>query len=350
MVSEIPESMRALQIVELKQELQINEIPVPKIGDNDVLIKVAAAGYCHTDYQVWEGVFQSKTPLVPSHEPVGTIVAVGLKASAKWNVGQRVGVLLFRHQCGSCMKCKTVNDVRFCENIGMAGVNSDGGMAEYMVGDADTLCSLPDAIPFEQGAPLMCAGSTVWGAIKSAKVPPGAPVGFIGIGGLGSLGVQFAKALGHPVVAIDSRPEGRELATEFKHKADLVIDSNDPEAATKIKEWAGEGGLPGVVVCTDNVPVAGWSLKLLKTHGVCVPLGVPADGLKFSAFDLHFGELTIVGSLVASPAEAQRMLNAVAQYGIQSHVTVVPFEQGPDLLNMYMDPHLKGRLVLKVSG
>jgi D-arabinose 1-dehydrogenase-like Zn-dependent alcohol dehydrogenase len=130
---------------------------VPEIGDNDVLVKIGAAGFCHTDYQVWEGVYHSPCPIVPSHEPVGTVVVVGAKVQ-KWKVGQRVGVNLFQHQCHSCLECKTVNDVRFCENKGMAGLIVDGGMAEYMASDAESLVLLPDSLSFEQAAPLMCAG------------------------------------------------------------------------------------------------------------------------------------------------------------------------------------------------
>ena len=135
---------------------------MPQIGENDVLVKVGAAGFCHTDYQVWEGVYGQvygfKPPLTPSHEPVGTIVAVGSKAQARWQVGQRVGVSFFRHACSTCIGCTTTKDIRWCENKELGGLSHDGGMAEYIIGDADTLVPLPDGIPFDQAAPLMCAG------------------------------------------------------------------------------------------------------------------------------------------------------------------------------------------------
>jgi D-arabinose 1-dehydrogenase-like Zn-dependent alcohol dehydrogenase len=89
---------------------------VPQIGDNDLLVKIGAAGFCHTDYQVWEGVYQSPFPMVPSHEPVGTIVALGKKAQEKWKIGQRVGVSFIRHQCYDCTGCTVTGDIRFCEN------------------------------------------------------------------------------------------------------------------------------------------------------------------------------------------------------------------------------------------
>lgn len=166
----------------------------------------------------------------------------------------------------------------------MAGIKDDGAMAEFMIADAANTVKLPDSVSFEQGAPLMCAGvglirlpsktrnlltsklkqTTVWGGIKAANLAPKVPVGVIGIGGLGSLAIQFLKALGHPTVAIDRRPEPIDLAIEVPLKADLVIDSTSNTAVEDITRWADNEGLAAVIVCTDNVPVNEWSLKLLR--------------------------------------------------------------------------------------
>lgn len=131
---------------------------MPEIGSNDLLVKIGAAGFCHTDYQVWEGVYKSPFPLIPSHEPAGTIVAVGSEAQEKWKVGQRVGVSFFRHACHNCVGCTVTADIRWCENKELGGLLHDGGMAEYIIGDADNTVLLPESLPFEQAAPLMCAG------------------------------------------------------------------------------------------------------------------------------------------------------------------------------------------------
>lgn len=128
------------------------------MGEKDVLIKVGAAGFCHTDYQVFQGVYESPCPIVPSHEPVGTIVAVGPKVDSYWKVGQRVGVNLFQHQCHSCIPCEVLDDIRFCENAELAGLKNNGGFAEYMLSDSESIVLLPDSLSFEQAAPLMCAG------------------------------------------------------------------------------------------------------------------------------------------------------------------------------------------------
>ena len=177
-----------------------------------------------------------------------------------------------------------------------------------------------------------------------------APVGILGIGGLGGLAVQFAKALGHSVVAIDNRPEGRALATEVPLKADYVVDSKDPDAVSKIKDWAGKDGLSAILVCTDNVDGTEWSLNTLRPHGVCVPLGLPTAGDKFNAFTMIFNELSIKGSLVASCDQVEDMMKIVARHGIETHITSFPLEQVPTFPDRYMAPDLKGRLVMKISS
>jgi D-arabinose 1-dehydrogenase-like Zn-dependent alcohol dehydrogenase len=179
---------------------------------------------------------------------------------------------------------------------------------------------------------------------------PSEPIGIVGIGGLGSLGVQFAKALGHPVVVIDDRTEGMELAQGLTLKADLVVDFNDSEAADKIKSWAGKGGLAGIVVCTDDVPAIKWSTKAVRPRGVVIEIGLPTAPIQFDAFDVVFQEKTIKGSLVASKTQVEEMLKLIDKFGIRSHITTVSLDQTPELPGRYMDPHLKGRLVMKISS
>lgn len=140
---------------------------MPTLGPNDALVKIGAAGWCHTDYQVWEGTYESPLPIVPSHEPAGTVVALGPQAQAegKWKIGDRVGIILFRHACKHCAGCEVTGDIRFCEKGDFAGLKGDGGMAEYAIGDAANMVRVPDKIGFVQAAPLMCAG-------VSRKHPP----------------------------------------------------------------------------------------------------------------------------------------------------------------------------------
>jgi D-arabinose 1-dehydrogenase-like Zn-dependent alcohol dehydrogenase len=140
-----------------------------------------------------------------------------------------------------------------------------------------------------------------------------APVGILGIGGLGALAIQFAKSLGHRVVAIDNRVEGRDLAKSVPLPADLVVDYNAPDVIEQIQHWSGQDGLSAIIVCTDNIEATEWSLETLAVHGTCVPLGLPPSGWKFNAFTAIFKELTIRGSLVASREQCEDMMKAVAR-------------------------------------
>ena len=176
-----------------------------------------------------------------------------------------------------------------------------------------------------------------------------APIGIIGIGGSGTYAVQFAKALGHSVVAINNRPQGRELAAEAVLPADLIVDYKDPKATDKVKAWAGKDGLAAVIVCTDNIPATEWSLNLLRPHGVCVPVGLPVEGFQFSAFTLIFSELVIKGSLVATRPQVEEIMETVARFGIRHHVTTFTIDEAPNVVEWYMSKDLKGRLVLKMD-
>jgi D-arabinose 1-dehydrogenase-like Zn-dependent alcohol dehydrogenase len=199
---------------------------------------------------------------------------------------------------------------------------------------------------------LIIEQATVWGGISKLELSKDSPIAVIGIGGLGQLAIQFLKALGHPTIAIDNRNEGLDLAEEVgpEHlRADKIVDYNDKDATEKVIEFGGDaGGVAGVLVCTEDVPATEWSLKILRPRGVCVPLGVPPDGFKFSAFDLVFKEQIIRGSLVATKPLTDEMMKVIERHGIRSYVTTVDFKDVTKLPDMYMDKHLKGRIVVKM--
>jgi D-arabinose 1-dehydrogenase-like Zn-dependent alcohol dehydrogenase len=140
------------------------------------------------------------------------------------------------------------------------------------------------------------------------------------------------------------------LAQELTLKADLVVDFNDGKAADTIKSWAGKGGLAAIVVCTDDLSAITWSIQTIRPRGVMVNIGLPTKPIEFDSFDVVFAEKTIKGSLVASKSQVEDMLKTVDKFGVRSHVTTVTLDQTPDLPAMYMDPHLKGRLVMKISS
>jgi D-arabinose 1-dehydrogenase-like Zn-dependent alcohol dehydrogenase len=201
---------------------------------------------------------------------------------------------------------------------------------------------------------LTASKATVWGALRklSPQVQPGDTVAVVGIGGLGQLGIQFAKALGYRTIAMDNRDEGRQLALDLPDhlRPDLVMDSTAADAEEKILEFTSGEGLAGIVVCTDSIPANAWCLQQLGNGGVMVPLGLPKDSWKFDSEAMVFHELTIKGSYVASAEEVESMLEVVAKHGISSHLTVLGFTEIPSLIDRYLHASMKGRLVINMKG
>lgn len=297
--------------------------------------------------------------MIPSHEPAGVIVQVGTNCSGEWEIGDRVGALNYKNACGTCTGCglsrRTSNklDPRYCEKRETAGFHHDGAFAEYLAIDPETTIRLPPSLSFDQAAPLMCAGATVWGSLEraTAGLSPGEPIAIVGIGGLGFLGLQFAAAMGFRTIAVDSRPAGRQLALEMANislRPALVVDSGAKDATSQILNFTNGEGVAAAVVCTDSLEANKWALTLLRTGGVLGVLGLPAENWRFDSSVLVFKELTIRGSYVASTDSVERMMKAVADAEIHSHITLVPFDGVPGILRAYQDSALKGRLVVQV--
>lgn len=307
-----------------------------------------------------EGQFGSPIGLTPSHEPAGVVAQVGSKCSSEWAIGDRVGVLNFKNACGSCTGCGLTRrergclDPRFCDNRETAGFHHDGAFAEFMVADPSTTVRLPDSLSFEQAAPLMCAGATVWGALERATsgLQRGDTVSIVGIGGLGHLGLQLAKAMGFRTIAVDNRPSGRELALAMANKSlqpDLVVDSGAADATGKILDFTSGEGVAAAVVCTDSLAANAWALRTLRVRGTLGILGLPAEQWRFDADVMVFKELAICATYVAGREATERMLKVVEQSGIESELTVVPFEGIPGLLDAYKASDFRGRLVVRIQ-
>ncbi|KAK1140667.1 hypothetical protein N8T08_009980 [Aspergillus melleus] len=352
------ETMWAAQISKFDQPYTITRVPVPRIRPNELLVKIEAAGYCHSDAQVLHGEMQSALPMIPSHEPVGVVVATG-DAAGRWTVGDRVGILNFKNACDQCAGCHAARqrwhrlDARFCERRETAGFQHDGAFAEYMAADAATTVALPDSVSFEQGAPLLCAGATVWGALVKARpfLQPGDTVGILGIGGLGQLGVQFAKALGYRTVAIDNRDESLQLTSQasVSLQPDLLVNSSH-NARDQILAHTENEGLAAVINCVDSLAVNAWSLELLRVGGVAVLLGLPAQRWQFDSFPIVFRELVIRGSYVAGCEEVEEMMRTVHRHGIRSQLTVVGRAEILGVPERYRSRAFRGRLVVKMEG
>ncbi|CEL07879.1 Putative Alcohol dehydrogenase [Aspergillus calidoustus] len=357
-----PSQMKAAYIAEYHKPYALGTRPLPSLRPTDILVRVHAAGFCHSDLQVQRGEFRNPAPLglIPSHEIAGIVAELGAEYTGPFKRGDKVGVLNFMHACGSCVGCRlrartgAAADPRFCDVRETAGFRHDGGFAEYVAADPETTVRIPESVSFDQAAPLMCAGATVWGSLQEATrgIDRGENVAIIGVGGLGHLALQFAKALGFRTIAIEPRAAGRRLATEMANAAlrpDLVVDSSDAESASiAIYNFTNGEGVAAAVVCTASIEANRWALTLLRVGGVLGLLGLPQEPWKFDAAPIVFRELVIRGSYVCGREAAERMMETVEKEGVRSQLTVVPFERIPEIIDLYRDPEFRGRLVVRV--
>lgn len=234
-----------------------------------MLVKVAVSSLCHTDGMVSDGIMGTKLPCIASHEGAGTVVKVG-SAIKEFQPGDRVLCSLTYHRCGECADCTgPEQDRQYCANVGgYLGVTVDGSFAEYEIVDGRECCILPDNLSFQSAAPLACAGITVWGGLVRAGLKAGDTVAMVGAGGgLGHLGVQFAKALSLRVIAIDARDEGLSLAKDCG--ADSVIDARKgkKKVVEEVKKLTGGRGADATLNLSDHETAAPTGAAVTKMHG-----------------------------------------------------------------------------------
>jgi D-arabinose 1-dehydrogenase-like Zn-dependent alcohol dehydrogenase len=232
---EMAKTYKAVEVATVSK-LRIVERPIPQPSEGQVLIRVEACGICHTDSLTVEGQFPGLSfPRVPGHEVAGRIEAVG-SGVAQWRVGQRVGVGFFGGQDGRCEPCRR-GDFINCKSLSISGVTVDGGYAEMMVADANAVVSLPDSLNAVDAAPLLCAGVTTYNALRNAPLRSGDLVAVQGIGGLGHLGIQFARRMGFRPVAIARGSEKGKLARELG--AIFYIDAQAEDPAATLQSMGG---------------------------------------------------------------------------------------------------------------
>jgi D-arabinose 1-dehydrogenase-like Zn-dependent alcohol dehydrogenase len=360
-VSDIPKTMKAIRLHEYGGNYQFHDdIPVPSaLGDYEVLIAIKSAGFCHTEMLLRDGIFRAKKlPIIPSHEPTGIIVSMGKKVGDEFKIGDRVGALNLSNACGQCPDC--LNDKPlYCEEFNATGLSIDGAFAEYQKADSRWVVPLPDEISFEQGAPLMCAGATVFNAIEKCALKKGEILAIVGLGALGHLAVQFAKCMELKVVAIDNRQEPLELVQNLKYSPDLLIDSSKSNAENTIKEInklksTSKTNYPGAdvtLVLTDPIPAYKYALAITKKHGTMVVVGQPRESIPIEFRDLIFRNITVKGSLLSNIESARRMVKFVAQHGIKTDIKTYSLEEVPTkLMEDFHSPNMKGKLVVNVSS
>src|SRR5467141_563344 len=320
--------------------LRIVERPVSEPGAGQVRIRVEACGICPTDAATVTGIYPGlKLPRVPGHEVVGRIEALGSGVS-KWKIGQRVGVGFFGGEDGVCEPCRRGNMVQ-CQNPVTPGVTVDGGYAEVMVAEAHGIAAIPDELTSVEAAPLLCAGITTYNALRNAGLRGGDLVAVQGIGGLGHLGVQFARHMGFHTVAIGKGRDKEKLAKDLG--AHVYIDTATEDAAAALQRM---GGAKAILATAPSGDGMGPLVSGLAVRGKLIVVGVPPDQIQLNAFPLVFGGRSVYGSLTGSPIENEDTLAFSVLENVRPMIETLPLEQAADAYARMMQGKARFRVVL----
>lgn len=335
-------TMRAVQVTGPNKPFELVERPIPEPGPGTVRVKVQACGICHSDSLVKEGHYPGlQFPRIPGHEVAGVIDAVG-PGVAGWQPGQRVGVGWHGGYCSHCPPCRR-GDFFACETAQVTGISFDGGYAEYMIAPATAIAQIPvDLSPFEV-APLMCAGLTTFNALRNCGAVPGDVVAILGLGGLGHLGVQFAKRMGFHTVAIARGKDKESLAKQLG--AAVYIDSQSQEPAAELQKLGGAKAIVSTVTAADAVAAAQGGLGIKGTFMV---LGV-TDVLQVSPLLLIGGSRSIKGWYSGTSIDSQDTLAFSSRTGVRSMSESLPLERAAEGYDRMMSGKARFRVVLTMG-
>src|SRR5262245_19628201 len=320
--------------------LRVVERPVSEPGAGQVRIRVEACGICHTDAYTVTGTYPGLTlPRVPGHEVIGRIDALGPGVS-RWKIGQRVGVGLIAGEDGVCEPCRRGDAVN-CQNPVVSGVTVDGGYAELMIAEARGIASIPDEVSSAEAAPLLCAGVTTYNALRNAGLRAGELVAVQGVGGLGHLGVQFARQMGFRTVAIGRGRDKEKLAKDLG--AYLYIDAAVEDAAAVLQRM---DGARARLATGSSGDAMGRLVAGLAARGKLIVVGAPEDQIQLRAIPLIFGGRSIYGSLTGTPIDSEDTLAFSVLESIRPKIETVPLERAADAYARMMEGKARFRMVL----
>ncbi len=307
--------MKAAVVPAKQSQWELREVATPQPGPNQVLIRIRASGICYTDVHQTQGALPGEFPRILGHEPVGEIVAVGAGVVTR-KVGDRVGVPWTQATCGRCEWCKR-GKPNFCVQPVATGESTPGGHAEYMLSFADAAMLLPDGLSYEQAAPIFCAGYTVWSGLRWAAPQPGERVAVVGIGGLGHLAVQYAKAAGFVTIAVSHSADKDKLIRQLG--ADEIV--RDGAGLTRI------GGVDVILGTGNSSDAMAASMQGLRPDGRLVVMGFDAKPLQIYAADLITRRIKILGSTQNGPAYLYEALEMAASGKVKVIAETYPLSE-----------------------
>ncbi|SAL39165.1 alcohol dehydrogenase [Caballeronia telluris] len=336
-------TMKAVEVTEAGGPLQLVERDVPEPGPGQVRIKVQACGICHSDSLTKEGQWPGlQYPRVPGHEIAGVVDAVGAEVD-EWKVGQRVGVGWHGGHCGHCDHCRR-GDFVLCQRALVPGISYDGGYANYMVAPVQALARIPDDLSDVDAAPLLCAGITTFNALRNSGARAGEVVAILGIGGLGHLGVQFARKMGFRTVAIARGKDKAPLATELG--AHHYIDSSAENVAESLTAL---GGAKVILATATSGKAMSAALGGLGLNGKMIMVGIGQEPVEVPIAQFIMGRHSVQGWPSGTSADSQDTLDFSALSGVKPMIEEFPLARAPEAYDRMMSGAARFRVVLTMG-
>jgi len=332
--------MKAVQVHEAGGDFQIVDIPVPSPNKNEVLIKVEACGICHSDNFVKLGAFPGVTfPRTPGHEVVGVVDSVGADV-VNWKPGMRVGVGWHGGHCFNCEPCRRGKFIN-CENEQICGISYDGGYAEYMVAPQEAIALVPDELSSEEAAPLLCAGITVYNAMRNSDIQAGDVVAVQGIGGLGHLAIQYANKMGMRTVALSTSNSKKELAIELG--AHVYINGSSQNTVEELQKL---GGAKLIVATAPNAEAMTSVIDGLGIDGQLLVIGATPEPIQVSPFQLLMKRTSVAGWPSGTAIDSEDTLNFSAMTGTKPMIETFKLDDVEEAFNLMLTNKARFRVVL----
>jgi alcohol dehydrogenase, propanol-preferring len=337
-------TMKAAVVEKFGEPLVVREVPIPTPGPGQALVEVFATGVCHTDLHAVDGDWPIKPtlPFTPGHEGAGIVTVVG-PGVTHLKEGDRVGIAWLHSACGHCEYCLSGWET-LCLEQQNSGYSVNGSFAQYALGQADYLGRIPKNLPFVDAAPILCAGVTTYKGLKQTGARPGEWVVISGVGGLGHVAIQYAKAMGLHVAAVDLGPEKMVLARKLG--AEITIDAKTQDPAKEIQKQI--GGAHGVLVTAVSLIAFKQAVGMLRRGGTCVLNGLPPGEFPVSIFDVVLNGNTIRGSIVGTRLDLEEALTFAAEGKVKATIETLPLECINDVFSRLKRGQVNGRVVLGI--
>lgn len=332
--------MKAVQVPKAGGDFEIVEREIPQPGPGHVRIRVQACGVCHSDVLTKEGAWPGITyPRVPGHEIAGVIDELG-SGVTQWKKGQRVGVGWHGGQDNTCLNCRR-GDIGICVNLKVCGISYDGGYAEYMVAPVEAVADMPESLDAAEAGPLMCAGVTTFNALRHSGALPSDLVAVQGIGGLGHLGIQFARKFGYRVAAIGRGPENSALAKKLG--AHLYIDSAATNAAAELQKL---GGARVILATAPSSKAMSSLIDGLGANGTMMVVGAAFDPIEVSPIQMIVNRRRLQGWVAGIPTDSEDTLRFAEMAGVHPMIEKYPLAKAAEAYARMLSGQAEFRVVL----